>query len=185
MRDNRRVSDVSDNPYQAPRAPIDGPASAGAGTQPGSKGAIGPYYARVGPRVRAFLIDYFLLFGAFAVVAVVGAQLESVPGLRAALFALWVAFVLLYEPVMVSRTGGTLGHHLKNIHVVSDRTGGPPGFVAAMARNLIKAFLGGLSFLWMLGSDRQQAIHDLVARVTVQIKNPALARHRDYVRGPR
>ena len=51
----------------------------------------------------------------------------------------------------------------------------------------VKQFLGGLSFIFMMigVSERQQAIHDAVAAVTVRIKDESLARRRDYVRGRR
>lgn len=167
---------MSENPFDPPKSELDAAATVD----------IGPaYYARLGIRFRAFLIDYFLLLVTFLLVALVGSKLEDVSGAGAVLFGLWIVGAVLYEPVMVWRTGGTIGHHMKNLCVVSERTGKNPGLLAALVRSLVKFFLGSLSFLSMLFSERQQAIHDAVANVTVRIKDKKLARRRDYVpQGP-
>lgn len=146
-------------------------------------GAGRPLYARIGVRFRALLIDDFVLFAAFLAAAWIGSRFEGVSGVGAALFGLWVALVVFYEPISVWRTGGTIGHHLQNICVVSEKTGGRPGLLAAAVRHLVKATLGSISFLMILASQRQQAIHDQLTGVTVRIKDPARARRRDYVRG--
>ena len=166
---------MNDDRYAPPKAELDG-------NEPRAEGPR--LYARLRPRVHAFLIDYLLVMGTFVLVAALGSHLESTRGAGAVLFVLWGAFALLYEPLTVWRKGGTLGHRIKNIHVVSRRTGAKPSLVAALVRSLIKTFLGGVSFLWMLVSDRQQAIHDAVVGVTVEIRDETLARRRDYVRGP-
>jgi uncharacterized RDD family membrane protein YckC len=164
------------NPYSAPKAPLV--------EQPQVVATRPELYARVGLRVRAYLIDALVMVLAFVLVSVLGALLhDGVPIAGPVLLGSWFLFALLYEPVMVARTGGTVGHHLKNIHVVSDKTGSRPGLFAALVRSLIKAALGWISFLSMLGSERQQAIHDAAVRVTVRIKDETRARRRDYVRG--
>ena len=68
-------------------------------------------YARIWPRMKAILIDALILMGVFLAAALVGANLE---GSGAVAFLVWVAFWILYDPLMVSRTGGTIGHHLQN-----------------------------------------------------------------------
>ena len=166
---------MHDDPYTPPKAELDGETPRAAGPR---------LYAKLRPRMYAFLIDYLLVVCSFVLVGVAGSHLENIRGAGALLFLLWAACALLYEPVTVWRTGGTLGHHLTNISVVSRRTGGNPTFFAALVRSLIKAFLGGVSFLWMLVSERRQAIHDAVVGVTVEIRNETVARRRDYVQGP-
>jgi uncharacterized RDD family membrane protein YckC len=165
---------MDQNPYTPPQAPLAVPTV-----------ASGPVlYAKLGIRIRAFLIDYFLLLGSFLITAIVGVSLRGIPGAGAVLFVAWVLLAVFYEPVMVWQTGGTLGHHAKNICVVSERTGGHPSLPAALVRSLTKSILGWLSFLFILSSDRQQALHDAIAGVTVRIKDKKLALRRDYVRGP-
>src|SRR5579864_3695825 len=119
------------------------------------------FYARPWPRVKAMLIDGLILMGAFVVAALVGA---NIAGAGAAAFVVWAAFWILYDPLMVWRTGGTIGHHVQNLRVVSDRTGGPPSLVAAVVRNIVKGFFGIFSLLGMAASSRRKALHDLFAR---------------------
>ena len=85
-----------------------------------------------------------------------------------------VTAVLLYEPVLVSFTGGTVGHHLTNLRVVDDR-GGNVSFLKACARMVVKDLLGWCSFVILMATSRNQAIHDLVTRSTVQIRDLAKA----------
>ena len=140
------------------------------------------FYARVWPRVKAMLIDGIILMGAFLVAALVGA---NVAGTGAGAFLVWVAFWVLYDPLMVSGTGGTIGHHLQNLKVVADKTGGNPSFVMAFIRNVVKGIFGMLSLLMMAGSARQKALHDSIAGTTVQARDPGLARLRDFTKLPR
>ena len=81
---------------------------------------------------------------------------------------------LFYEPLLVSLTGGTIGHYLYNMRVVDDR-GGNVGFLKAIARVLIKSLLGWYSFIAMAMTSRHQAVHDLLTGSTVQISDIAQA----------
>jgi uncharacterized RDD family membrane protein YckC len=82
---------------------------------------------------------------------------------------------LLYEPVLVSVMGGTVGHYVSNLRVVDNRTSGNINFFKAVVRTVLKAVLGWLSFVTMGTTRRHQAIHDLLTRSTVQIRNPGKA----------
>jgi uncharacterized RDD family membrane protein YckC len=154
---------------------------------PASAGAPRPapdvvHYARVWPRAKAILIDGFILSLAFLVAALVGSRLA---GAGPVAFVAWVAVWALYDPLMVWLTGGTVGHRLQNLRVVSDRTGGRPSLPAALVRNLAKVALGAVSLLAMVASSRGKALHDWIARTTVQARDPASARSRDFSRVPR
>jgi uncharacterized RDD family membrane protein YckC len=161
------------SPYEPPRAPIDAPSEKEA---PESAYFL---YAKIWPRMKAILVDGFVLMAAFLVAALVGANL---PGSGGIAFLVWFAFWVLYDPVMVSRTGGTIGHHVQNLRVVSDRTGGPPSLVVAFIRNVVKGLLGFVSLLAMAGSSRQKALHDLVAGTTVQARDAEFARLGHFTR---
>ena len=87
---------------------------------------------------------------------------------------------LLYEPLLVSMTGGTVGHHVCNIRVVDDRTGGNVSFGKAIVRMVIKTILGWFSFISMAVASRHQALHDVLTKSTVQIRNLAKARPHDF-----
>jgi uncharacterized RDD family membrane protein YckC len=151
------------------------------GASAGSREAAGrPYYARFSRRLRAIVIDWILalglIFGALSIAASARNDDLSRP-----LGILVVAVLLLYEPVLVSVTGSTLGHYAANLRVVDDRHGGNPGFGKALARSALKAVLGWYSFLVIAATRRNQALHDLLTRSTVQIRDRAKARPHHYV----
>ena len=139
-----------------------------------------PLYARFSRRFRGIFIDWAItlvvIFGALLVASTVAADSVS-----RALGIVVIATLLLYEPVLVSFTGGTVGHHLTNLRVVDDATGGNVGFLKACARLLLKSLLGWYSFVVLAATRRNQAIHDLVTRSTVQIRDPAKARPGQFV----
>src|SRR3954471_20861573 len=108
-------------------------------------------YARVNQRVKAMIIDYFIVLGTGVLLAVIGSHIA---GAGPVAFVLAAAFFLLYDPLMVWRTSGTVGHHLLNLRVVSDKTGGNPSLLAALVRNVSKGVLGVVSLLAMAGSER-------------------------------
>ncbi len=76
-----------------------------------------PRYARFSRRVRGVMLDWvitlIIIFGAVLVATTVGNNNVS-----RALGILVVIALLLYEPVLVSFTGGTLGHYFSNLRVV-------------------------------------------------------------------
>jgi uncharacterized RDD family membrane protein YckC len=150
---------------------------AAAGPAPGSAEVV--FYARVWPRVKAILVDWVILVGAFLVAALVGARFE---GAGAAAFVTWFAIWMLYDPLLVSLTGGTVGHHLLNLRVVSDRTGGRPSLPAALVRNVAKTFFGVVSLLAMAASSRSKSLHDWIARTTVQARDVGSALSRDFTK---
>src|SRR5215475_7135712 len=94
-------------------------------------------YVRFTRRVQAVLVDtiifMIILAAALAVAVSFGSDnITRVVGFTVA--ATW----LFYEPLLVSLTGGTIGHYLRNMRVVDDR-GGNVGFVKAIARVVIKS----------------------------------------------
>jgi uncharacterized RDD family membrane protein YckC len=121
--------------------------------------------------VLDWMIAMAILFGAVMLASVVQNDNFS-----RALGVLVIAALLLYEPVLVSFTGGTLGHHFTNLRVVDDRSGGNVGFLKACARVVLKGVLGLYSFVILAATRRNQAVHDLLTRSTVQIRDPAKRR---------
>ncbi|MES0490446.1 MAG: RDD family protein [Leptospirales bacterium] len=80
-----------------------------------------------------------------------------------------VFLFLLYEPILVSSTYGTIGHHLMRIKVLS--VSGKRVFIlVSFVRYLIKWILGILSLLSMVGK-RQQSIHDILTGTVVVNKS--------------
>ena len=126
----------------------------------------GPRYARFPRRLRGIMLDWI-----FAMMILFGAVLVAVSlqndGFSRTLGILVVTTLFLYEPVLVSLTGGTLGHHFANLRVVDDRHGGNVSFLKACARVVIKGLLGWYSFVILAATRRNQAAHDLLTRSTV------------------
>jgi uncharacterized RDD family membrane protein YckC len=139
-----------------------------------------PRYARFSRRLRGMMLDWaitlIVMFGALLVAVTVGSDNFS-----RALGILVVIALLLYEPVLVSFTGGTLGHYLTNLRVVDERDGGNISFLKACARVVIKGVLGLYSFVILAATRRNQAIHDMLTRSTVQLRDPAKASPGQYI----
>ena len=142
--------------------------------------ASAPLYARFSRRLRGIVIDWMIsmavLFGAIFIAVTVRNDFFSRMLGFLVIFAL-----LLYEPLLVSFTGGTLGHYFANLRVVDEGTGGNVSFLKACGRVLIKGLLGWYSFVILAATRRNQAVHDLLTRSTVQIRDPAKARPGQYI----
>jgi hypothetical protein len=138
-----------------------------------------PRYARFLRRLRGVAIDFMLFTVALVVALQLAVALNSNDLARVIGFG-FIAGFLLYEPLLVAFAGGTVGHYLSNLRVVDDRTNGNVSLAKAFARVVIKAVLGWYSFITMLAARRHQAVHDLLTRSTVQIRDPAKARPGDY-----
>jgi uncharacterized RDD family membrane protein YckC len=141
--------------------------------------AAEPLYASFPSRIQAVMLDGVLL----VTVVLLGTSLAAAaPGSLGRWINLaTILAVMLYEPVTVSRWGATLGHRALNLRVVHDGDGGPLPFPLALARWLAKAVLGLLSFMVMIVTARHQALHDLVGRSTVQVRDASRARPHDFL----
>lgn len=149
-----------------------------------SEGAAHPTppvaYATFTRRVYALVLDGVVMALVIVAVLLAGELLPETATAGRALIITLFGFLLLYEPLLVWSGGGTIGHRLTNLRVVADRSGANPTFSQALARSLIKALLGAVSFLTMAFTARHQAVHDRVTRTTVQIRNLAVAREGEY-----
>jgi uncharacterized RDD family membrane protein YckC len=139
-----------------------------------------PQYARFVRRFRGIVIDWIVmlivLFGALLIASVVGADhVARVLGIAV------VLTLLLYEPIMVSTTGSTIGHYFANLRVVDERHHGNVSFLKAVVRLLIKTVLGWYSFVTMAATRRNQALHDKLTASTVQIRDRAKAQPWHYI----
>ncbi len=137
-------------------------------------------YARFSRRLRGMFVDWVLalvvIFGAILFAVSVGNAVVS-----RSLAVVVALFFVLYEPFLVSRTGGTVGHWFTNLRVVDDRTGGNLTLRTAFIRAAIKAVLGACSFVIMLATRRNQAVHDLLTHSTVRIRDAAKAQQHHFI----
>lgn len=137
-------------------------------------------YARFPRRLIGLVSDSAVVITSFAALFVAAAA----GGAELIVRLLLVAFVLvglLYDPVLVSTIGGTLGHRWTNLRVVVDDTGGNLPFERALVRSLVKTVLGLPSFVFIGLTRRHQALHDLASRSTVQVRDLSVARPYHYV----
>jgi hypothetical protein len=118
---------------------------------------------------------FFIIGGVAA-----GAALEQFPVARSATFVLIVAGIFLYDPLMVSQYGGTLGHRAFNIRVVQVGTHQNLSVPRAILRAVIKGFFGVFSFTFMFITRKAQGLYDLAAGSEVRIRNPRGADAQDY-----
>lgn len=127
-------------------------------------------YPRLIRRVRAVLVDSVILI-ALVVVWLFTLPLvaDSHPAAKIGPLALAIVFV---EPVMVSLTGGTPGHHLMGLKIQSAGSGRRIGILRATVRALLRGIVGWLSFALVLTTRRHQALHDLVVRTVVVLRDP-------------
>jgi hypothetical protein len=138
-----------------------------------SKGS--PVYARFTRRVQALCIDSIIIMLILTGALFIAVSLESNHVGRVLGFTV-AATLLLYEPLLVSLTGSTLGHRYCNMRVVDDRSGGNISFLKAVLRVIIKTALGWYSFISMVATARHQALHDLLTRSTVQVRDRTRAK---------
>ncbi len=156
----------------------------GDGTTGGDAEPVSVLYASLLRRFQAVIFDSVVYVAVWFLAMVLGTAAASVAPIGGVFLILWVGFVLLYEPVSVSRFGGTLGHRFTNLRVVSNQTGGSISFGAALVRLLIKWFFGWLSFALILFTRRRQALHDLWTLSTVQIRDAEAAQPHHFVALP-
>ena len=144
-------------------------------------GAPEAAYARFPRRLVALVSDGALVMGGFAALFLAAAASGAEVIVRV-LLATFVLVALLYDPVLVSTIGGTLGHRWTNLRVVDDDTGGNLPFGRALVRSLTKTVLGLPSFVFIGLTRRHQALHDLASRSTIQVRDLSVARPYHYVR---
>jgi uncharacterized RDD family membrane protein YckC len=137
-------------------------------------------YSTFARRMRAMVIDFFVVMSAGIVGMLLLDLVEADLAARAYVILLF-GLAFLYDPVLVSTTGATLGHRAVNIRVVDRDADRRIGFVRAVVRFALKVILGFLSFFFLAITRRHQALHDLVMRSVVVVNDPARAEPGEYV----
>ncbi|MTI29711.1 RDD family protein [Xanthovirga aplysinae] len=119
-------------------------------------------------RVKAASIDGLLSFLVFAILMLV--VKDPVVGRPIAL-TVFVIFVLLYEPIMLTKFGATIGHQTVNIKVVSIKDHDQRiSIFNGIIRIVIKAIFGWASFLTINFNSNHRAIHDFMSS-SIVLKN--------------
>ncbi|MEQ8908988.1 MAG: RDD family protein [Vicingaceae bacterium] len=127
-------------------------------------------YAGISLRVKAAMLDGFILILSMMGVSFLFAEFESVPDQTR-----MIAFVLLfvfYDPLFTSFSGGTIGHKMMGLRVQQkEKPLKNINFLKAIIRFFLKAILGWISLLTVDSKKENQALHDMaVGSVVVCMK---------------
>jgi len=127
-------------------------------------------YPRLIRRVRAFLIDSMLL------VMLIYLWMFSVPAFGDISFSIKILLLLVplvvIEPGLVAFTGGSPGHHIMGLRVRDASADRNIGILLATARAFIRAFFGWVSFIFVLVTQKHQALHDYFTSTIVVLRRP-------------
>ncbi|WP_444894044.1 RDD family protein [Microbulbifer sp. JMSA004] len=128
-------------------------------------------YPKLSRRLRALMIDSLVLVVVVAFSIAVGTSI----GLKNDVYqsALILMPIILFEPVLVSLTGGNVGHHLMGIRIRKVGANKKINIFQALVRTFFKLFLGVPSLIAILTSKKRQAVHDFLSVSLVVVKDPA------------
>lgn len=126
-------------------------------------------YPNLGRRIKAVLIDSVIFVVLIMTLIPLLAGIEIQNSLLRLIVLISPFFIL--EPVLVSITGGSIGHHLFQIRVRDADLNQNVNLFLACIRSFVKLFLGGLSLLLILFTKRHQALHDLLSNSIVTFKS--------------
>lgn len=120
-------------------------------------------------RVKSMFIDYFIFVLLIFIVSFFFKNLDHISdSLRIGAF-IFVFF--LFEPLMVSFFGGSIGHQMNGIRVkkIGNHQKNIP-LLLALFRFFLKVFLGWLSLVTINKNTHSQAIHDKAVNSVVIFK---------------
>lgn len=131
-------------------------------------------YPRFIRRVKAALIDSFIIamLVVFGVAAL--AESESVPSYFEIFIILLPVFII--EPLLVALTGGSPGHHLFNIKIREKSEDKKLSIRKSVVRFFLKAFLGLISIILVSLTHKHLMLHDIVSGSIVDFKSPELTK---------
>lgn len=110
----------------------------------------------------------FLLIAMMVISQLLGLFTHVAEAVRISLF---VFLFLVYDPLLTSFLGGTLGHLVIGIRVKKESTERTNiSLLAALFRFIIKSTLGWISLLTVTGNKRKRALHDLLSGSVVVCK---------------
>lgn len=127
------------------------------------------FYPSLNERIKAALADGVMLIIMMYLISLLFDTFEQVSD-TARIIAFVFIFVL-YDPLLTSLVGGTIGHQLIGIRVkkVTNEEQNIPIY-SALLRFIVKAFLGWISLLTVASDAKKQALHDKVVRSVVLYK---------------
>lgn len=121
-------------------------------------------YPSIAKRIKASLADSVVIMTFITLIMAVYIYIGIETPI---IFFLIGLFVFLYEPILVSWQGKTLGHKIFKFRVIDVQTINNISFLRAIARFIIKSLFGIVSLFWAFFTNRQQALHDIATRSIV------------------
>lgn len=120
-------------------------------------------------RIQAVFVDFILILCLFMIASLLfNAMGEVADGVK---ISVLVFCFVLYEPLLVSIIGGTLGHYLLGLRVKQHEAPDQNiSFFSAVGRIVMKTALGWASFLTIGSNQEKRAIHDMVSGSVVRLK---------------
>lgn len=88
--------------------------------------------------------------------------------------------ILILEPFLITFAGCTIGQYLMGIRVVIKDLGEKCPLPLSFPRYFVKFLLGGYSLIYMLFSNKRQAVHDYVAKTIVVLSKRKQAAHPEF-----
>ncbi len=125
-------------------------------------------YPNLGRRIKAVLVDSMSAVVLLVTLVPLLAKMD-IQNTPLKLIVLTSPFFIL-EPLLISFTGGSIGHHVFQICVRNAASGRHIGIFSACTRSIIKLFLGSISLVLILFTNRHQALHDLMSNSVVTFK---------------
>lgn len=130
-------------------------------------------YTRISRRIKAFSIDTIALILIFFVTLFIITQISIPnPTIKSLIIILIVASI---EPLFVSITGSSIGHHFTGLKVRQADADRKLNIFQSYIRFLAKLPFGLFSFISVLTTRKHQALHDLISKSIVVHKNHYLA----------
>jgi len=127
-------------------------------------------YPGVSLRVKAVVTDSIVLLILIIAATYLLESFENTPDYARAIAFLFI--FLLYDPLLTSTIGGTIGHQFFGIRVKRAKNEKQNIlFPLALIRFIAKASLGIISFITVMSNKKGKAIHDMLIGSVVVYKN--------------
>ncbi|OUS00996.1 RDD family protein [Flavobacteriales bacterium 33_180_T64] len=124
-------------------------------------------YAPLSIRMKAVFVDAIVLIILMYLASMVLNLFDSVA--INARIVIFIFLFFLYEPLLISVFGATVGHFFNDIVVKSEKDETKNIiFPLAFIRCVLKLILGWISLLTISGTEKRQAIHDIAASSIVK-----------------
>ncbi len=127
-------------------------------------------YTRLSRRLKAVMVDTFVLILSI----VTSIFLVGQVGIENKILSITmiVVFSLSIEPFFVRFTGASIGHHVFGVRIRHSETDKNISLINSYLRVIFKLLVGTISLITVMSSRKHQALHDMISRSIVVLKNP-------------